>query len=378
VHGRGAGRPPGKTVRPLRADHSARSHGNVGYGARDVKHAFGFLRPSSGAIQTDSSDNSRPEDRPEQDVVVWAGTEERRRIMSTDITESIGFIGLGAMGEPMALNLAKSGKRLVVWNRTHAKSANLAAAGAAVAASATEVLAACPTVFLMVSDGGAIDAVLARYTAELANRVAGRMIINMATVSPSYSKALEADIRAAGGHYVEAPVSGSRKPAEAGQLVAMLAGDVAAIERVRPLSSPMCRAVVPCGVVPRALSMKFAVNIFLIASITGLAEAAHFAKAQGLDMSTWGSIVNSSQMASDISRVKVEKLLSGDLEAQAAIINVLETNRLIAEAAHESGIPSPLMDACLTLYRRTNELGLGQSDMISVVRALEDHARSSS
>jgi len=298
--------------------------------------------------------------------------------MSTDIAEPIGFIGIGAMGEPMALNLTKSGKQLVVWNRTHAKSASLAAAGAGVAATPAEVFAACPTIFLMLADGTAIDAVLARGTAELVDRVAGRTIINTATVSPSYSKALEADIRAAGGHYVEAPVSGSRKPAEAGQLVAMLAGDAAAIERVSPLFSPMCRAVVTCGVVPRALSMKFAVNIFLIASVTGLAESAHFAKAQGLELSLWGSIVNTSQMASDISRVKVEKLLAGDLAPQAAITNVLETNRLVAEAAHGSGIPSPLMDACLTLYRRTNELGLGQFDMISVVRAFDGNVRSTS
>jgi len=298
--------------------------------------------------------------------------------MSTVVTQPIGFIGIGTMGEPMAVNLAKSGIRLVVWNRTSAKTANLAASGARVAATPAAVFAACSTIFLMLADGAAMDAILARGTAEMADRVAGRTIINTATVSPSYSKALEADIRAVDGHYVEAPVSGSRLPAEAGQLVAMVAGDAAAVERVLPLFSPMCRAVLPCGAVPRALLMKFAVNIFLIASITGLAEAAHFAEAQGLEMTSWGSIVNASQMASDISRVKVEKLLAGDFGAQAAITNVLDSNRLVAEAAHESGIASPLMDACLTLYRRTNELGLGELDMISVVRAFDGNARSGS
>jgi 3-hydroxyisobutyrate dehydrogenase len=223
----------------------------------------------------------------------------------------------------------------------------------------------------MLADGTAMDAILARGKPEFATFVAGRTIINTATVAPGYSKALEADVRAAGGAYVEAPVSGSRKPAEAGQLVAMLAGDPEAVERMRPLFAPMCRAVVPCGDVPRALSMKFAVNIFLIASVTGLAEAAHFAQVQGLDMGTWASIVNASQMASDISKVKVDKLIAGDLVAQAAIVNVLETNRLVAEAARDAGIAAPLMDACLALYQRTHALGLGQSDMISVVRAFE-------
>ena len=115
--------------------------------------------------------------------------------------------------------------------------------------------------------------------------------------------------------------------------------------------------------------MKFAVNIFLIATVTGLAEAAHFAQAQGLDMKVWGSIVNASQMASDISRVKVQKLLANDFSAQAAITNVLETNRLLVEAAHDAGLHTPLMDACLALYRRTNDLAFSQSDMISVVHA---------
>ena len=286
--------------------------------------------------------------------------------------EQVGFIGLGSMGEPMALNLARSGQQLVVWNRTPSKYASFKTSGVSIAAEPAEVFARCPVVFLMLSDSVAMDTVLARGTPEWAARVAGRTIINTATVAPGYSKALETEIRAAGGRYVEAPVSGSRKPAEAGQLVAMLAGEAAAIEQVSALFLPLCRAVVQCGDVPRALSMKFAVNVFLIASITGLVESANYAQAHGLDLNSWASIVNASQMASDISRVKVEKLLAGDYAPQAAITNVLETNRLIAEAAQESGISSPLMDACLSLYRRAQGLGLGALDAIAVRRAFEN------
>ncbi|MCX6596609.1 MAG: NAD(P)-dependent oxidoreductase [Acidobacteria bacterium] len=288
--------------------------------------------------------------------------------------EQVGFIGLGSMGEPMALNLARSGKKLVVWNRTPAKYASLKTLGVGIAAEPSEVFVRCPVVFLMLADSVALDAILARGTPGWASRISGRTIINTATVAPGYSKTLESEIRASGGRYVEAPVSGSRKPAEAGQLVAMLAGEEAAIEQVSALFSPMCRGVVHCGEVPRALSMKFAVNVFLIASITGLVESANFARAQGLDLSAWASIVNASQMASDISRVKVEKLLEGDFSAQAAITNVLETNRLIAEAAQESGISAPLMDTCLALYRRAQGLGHGALDAVAVLRAFEDGA----
>lgn len=276
------------------------------------------------------------------------------------------------MGEPMARHLLDRFGQLIVWNRSPARCAPLAEAGALVADSPVELFAASRVVFLMLADGRAMDAVLERGTERFAAHVAGRIVINTATVSPHYSKALETDIRAAGGAYVEAPVSGSRKPAQQGQLVSMLAGEPSAVAAVEPLLAAMCRATVPCGAVPRALTMKFAVNIFLIASIIGLAEAAHFAQAEGLDLKAWAGIVNASQMASDISRVKVDKLLADDLDdldAQAAITNVLETTRLIAEAAQADGIHAPLMDASLALYRRAEALGLGGSDMISVVRA---------
>jgi len=132
----------------------------------------------------------------------------------------IGFIGLGTMGEAMALTLVKAGTRLLVWNRTPAKAESFAAAGADVAREAADVFAHCATVFLMLVDGEAIDTVLDRGGAAFAARVAGRTVAHMGTTSPAYSRELEADIRSVGGHYVEAPVSGSRKPDAALRLAA--------------------------------------------------------------------------------------------------------------------------------------------------------------
>lgn len=139
-----------------------------------------------------------------------------------------------------------------------------------------------------------------------------RVIVNTSTVLPSYSKKLEADIRAAGGRYVEAPVSGLRKPTEAGQLIAMLSGDAADVASVRHLFKPMCRDTFVCGEVPGALMMKLAVNLFLITMVTGLVEAAHFAQRLGLDLARFVSILDAGPMASDVSRIKAAKLLQRD------------------------------------------------------------------
>jgi 3-hydroxyisobutyrate dehydrogenase len=286
-------------------------------------------------------------------------------------TGPIGFIGLGAMGEAMALNLVKAGTRLVVWNRTQAKAEILAAAGANLAKDAADVFARSVTIILMLVDGGAIDTVLGRRGRAFAVRVRGRTIVHMGTTSPAYSRDLEADIRSAGGRYVEAPVSGSRKPAEAGQLVAMLAGDANAIAEVRALLAPVCREAMICGQVPNALLMKLSVNLFLISLVTGLAEAVHFADRNGLDLHQLLAVLNAGPMASDVSRVKAPKLIGRDFAVQAAISNVLENNRLIAEVARGAGIASPLLDVCHALYGEALALGLGEADMVAVLEAIE-------
>ncbi|QMU80443.1 NAD(P)-dependent oxidoreductase [Streptacidiphilus sp. PB12-B1b] len=275
------------------------------------------------------------------------------------------------MGLPMALNLARSGTPLVVWNRTPERCEPLRAAGGAVAADPADVLRRARTVILMLADGAAVDSVLRRGTPHFAAGLAGRTVVHMGTTEPEYSRGLEADIRAAGGHYVEAPVSGSRGPAEAGELVAMLAGEPEAVARVRPLLRPVCREVFDCGPVPDALLMKLSVNLFLITMVTGLAEAFHFADRHGLDRRQFLAVLDAGPMASGVSRMKAPKLRDRDFDAQAGVLDVLKNNRLIAEAARESGLASPLLDVCHALFGEAVALGHGRDDMVAVLHAIE-------
>jgi 3-hydroxyisobutyrate dehydrogenase len=286
--------------------------------------------------------------------------------------KQVGFIGLGSMGEPMALNLVNAGTQLLVWNRTASKSDVLAKAGAVVADEPAEVFARSELVILMLADHIATDTVLGRGKAAFRNHVKDHTVINMATVAPHYSEALDGEISAAGGRYVEAPVSGSRKPAEAGRLVAMLAGEPEEVARIRPLIAPMCQEAIDCGRPPDALVMKLAVNLFLIAMVTGLVEAVHFAQQNGIHLSKFGAVLNAGPMASDVSRLKGAKLFSRDFTVEGAISNVLENNRLIAEAARKASIASPLLDVCHALYGEAKALGLGDADMVAVIRAIEE------
>lgn len=283
----------------------------------------------------------------------------------------IGFLGLGVMGQPMALNLARASTPLVVWNRTPDRCLPLQDLGAQVAATPAEVFARTRTVIVMLVNEAAIDAVLGRGTPAFGAFVEGHTLIVMSSTTPEYSRGLASEVEAHGGTYLEAPVSGSRVPAEQGALVGMLAGDGAVVERVRPLFVPMCREAVYCGEVGNALLMKFAVNLFLNVMITGLAEAAHFAQRQGLDLPQFQAVLDAGPMASSVSRIKVAKLVERDFSVQAAMGDAFKSASMISDAARASGTAAPLIDLTRALFGETVALGAPRDDMVAVVRALE-------
>ena len=288
----------------------------------------------------------------------------------------LGFIGLGTMGQPMALNLTRAHHPLTVWNRSPHKCVPLRDAGATIVDSVADVFRRSDVVFLMLVDSAAIDYVLRRGTPLFAEMLPGRTVVNMSSVEPDYSCGLEKDTKDVGGRFVEAPVSGSRAPAESGQLVAMVAGDQSVVADVSPLLRPMCHEVVFCGSAGSALRMKLAVNIFMFGLATGLAEAVHFADRQRLDRQLVQTVLNASAMASAFSRMKLSKLVADDYSPQALARDGCNSTRLITNAARDAHIATGLMDVCRELYEETVTLGHGSSDMISVIRAIE--ARSDS
>lgn len=285
--------------------------------------------------------------------------------------ERIGFLGLGLMGQPMALNLLRAGNPLLVWNRSPERLQPLLEAGAVAAEGASQLLQHCQIVLIMLADIHAINAVLGRGEASFGRNLAGRTLVYMGTISPEDSASLHADLLAVGAEYLEVPVSGSRGPAEAGQLIAMLAGDSVRLARVQALLGAMCSRVVHCGQVPSALRMKLAVNLFLVTMVTGLAEAYHLAARQGLDLERLSEVLDQGPMASAVSRIKARKLLTADFTPQAALRDVWKNNRLIADAARAAGVASPLLDVCLALYGEGVALGHGEQDMVAVVHALQ-------
>lgn len=282
----------------------------------------------------------------------------------------VGFIGLGLMGTPMALRLLGAGIPLTAWTRSPAALAPVVDAGATAAASAEEVFAASDTVIVMLRNAAAIEAVLQGAHGTVQPFVAGRTVVNTGTIAPTESRRLADAIEAAGGTYVEAPVSGSRVPAENGTLVGLLAGPAAAIDRVRPLLEPLCSRIEVCGEIPAALTMKLSANVFLVSLLAGLAESFHFADALQMDTAVLGRILDAGQMASPLSRVKTDKLVRNDMSPQASIADVHANAELIREAADAAGIASPVIDTCERLFAAGVQSGDGELDAVAIVRTL--------
>lgn len=280
--------------------------------------------------------------------------------------EKLGFLGIGHMGEAMAARLIAAGRELLLWSRRPERCAALVAAGATAAPSVDAVLEQAGTVLLMLRGEAAIDATLGRGSEDFRRRVAGRLLVHLGTTAPDWSLGFERDVRAAGGRYVEAPVSGSRGPAEQGTLVGMVAGDEDAIAEVEPLLALLCRRVVRCGPVPGALRLKLAVNHYLITTVAALAETVHAAAAIGVDLDQLRDVLDAGPMASEVSRAKLARLVDGDYRAQAAIVDVAEIARLVVDQARHSGAHLPLMEHAAGLFAAAAAAGHGALDMAAV------------
>ncbi|KAJ0415129.1 NAD(P)-binding protein [Aspergillus carlsbadensis] len=280
----------------------------------------------------------------------------------------LGFIGLGVMGVPMARNLSRHFP-LTVWNRSPSKYALLKETNAqiAIAETPSQVVAQSDITFVMLFNALAFDSIL---TPEFYTSLRGKTLVNTSSVGVEFNKSLSEKIQAAGGTFLEMPVSGSKVPAEQGQLVGLMAGDREAADRIRPFVKPLTKSGVYCGPIGSGLKAKYAVNTLLITLTVGLSESVNLARAQGLDLEAFEQVLEACPMASAYSKLKIAKIRDNDWSAQASLKDCYNSTQLIELAAAAAETRSPLMEVCGRLYKEGMEAGLGEEDMISIVKTV--------
>jgi 3-hydroxyisobutyrate dehydrogenase len=279
---------------------------------------------------------------------------------------SIGWIGLGNMGTPMAKNILTAGFPLMVYNRTIHKTAMLKEAGAAVAQQPLDLMNHCDVIITMLSNDDAVRSIYEREEGLYAKSQKNKITIDMSTVSPALSRELNAKAESIGIHHLDAPVAGSVKPATEGQLVIMAGGNREAFEKVKPIFNCLGKVAYYLGNSGAGNTAKLAINLLLGFNIQGLSESVMFAEQNGIDASVMTSIINASACSNGITQMKTNNILQHTFQP-AFSLKLLSKDLRLASA---SGLATPLGKQLHHSFQEAESNGYGDLDCIGIIEYL--------
>lgn len=283
---------------------------------------------------------------------------------------NIGWIGIGNMGVPMVKNLVKAGFAVTVYNRTTEKSVALQQEiGTGVAHSPAELVAGSDVIITMLSDDAAVTEVYTGADGILsADPGKDLLAIDMSTVSPETTKILAGLCKDKGIGYLDAPVSGSVKPAEDAQLIIMAGGEQDDFDSAQPIFNALGKASMLLGDNGAGNNAKLAINLFLAITVQGFTEAILFARQNGIAAEQFLDIVNNGAVGSGITKLKSAAILADNYQAAFALKHLAKDLRL----AQQQGMHLPAGAAVLNTYQQAEAAGLGNEDMIAVIKQLEN------
>lgn len=282
------------------------------------------------------------------------------------MTTKAGFLGLGAMGQGMAANLARAGMLTAVWNRTAAKAQAFAAEhGVTVADDAAALARSCELIITCVS---ADRDVLAMMDALAPGLTPGKVVLDTSTVAVETAREAARRVAATGAHFLDAPVSGGTEGARTGQLVMMVGGDAEVLERIRPLLAPMTKAVTHMGATGAGQATK-AVNQIMAAGINqAVTEALAFGQAQGLDMDKVISVVGGGAAGNWFLSHRGPSMTQGVFKPGFKVALHHKDLKICQQMAEQLGVALPVIEMTLHHYQRLMEIGFGEEDISALYR----------
>lgn len=282
-------------------------------------------------------------------------------------TETLGYLGLGMMGVPMARRLLNAGYDVAVWNRSASKAEALVEAGAKLAAYPRSVAEAASIIFMCVTDAVAVEDVI--FGANGLARVSGsgKLVVDFSSIHPDAARDIAARLKAANGMgWIDAPVSGGTKGAEEGTLAVMAGGEAADIERVRPYILAMARRLTHMGPTGAGQTTKLCNQVIVGCAMAVLAEATRLASNAGIDAGKLpealaGGFADSIPLQLFVPRM-VQGIHSPPLGHIATILKDLDT---VADVAQATSTPVPMATLAGQIFR------LGKAARGADVDALE-------
>jgi 3-hydroxyisobutyrate dehydrogenase-like beta-hydroxyacid dehydrogenase len=283
----------------------------------------------------------------------------------------IGFMGLGIMGSAMSANLTKAGYPVTVYNRSPEKAEPLVKQGA-VLASNPEVLAkAADIVVAMVTGPEALNNLLWGENGAGKALNSSKTFINMSSMPPQYNRELARQLDSTGVMFIDAPVSGTKKPAEEGTLVILASGPQDKVKELEPLFLSMGKKVVYCGPVGQGSMMKMFINLLLGVMMGGFAEVLNFGRLGGLDMEAMLDTVYAGAMNSPMFQVKAANMKAKNYPAAFPFKHLTKDLKFLVDTAYELKAPVPLGQILLHLYQAGMAQGCGDEDISAIARVME-------
>ena len=283
----------------------------------------------------------------------------------------IGIAGTGRMGAAIGERLIGLGHELAVWNRTVEKTRTLAAAGARLAVSPSQLASSSETIITILTDAAAIDAAYRGRSGLLSADVSGKLFIEMSTVRPETERALAADIRNRGAVMVECPVGGTVGPAREGKLFGFVGGESADVARARPLLEKMCRRIEHVGPVGAGASMKLAINLPLLVFWQAFGEALALCRSLGVDAARIVDIFADTSGGPNVLKGRGPALTAAlqgkDVGAITVDVDAMRKDlRTMIEEAGALGTRLPVTSSTLECYDDASREGLGKDDITAI------------
>jgi len=288
----------------------------------------------------------------------------------------IGFVGLGAMGSRIAGRFLAAGHEVYGTNRTAGKAAPLVDRGLAWCHTPREVARSAEVIFSMVTDDAALAAVTFGEDGILAGLAAGKVWVDLSTVSPKAAGMLAERVERLGAAMLSAPVSGSVPSAEQGSLEIMVGGDPRALERVEPLLRELGRRVFRIGTNEQALLLKLAINIGLAEQMLAFSEGVLLAERGGIDRKLAVEVMAESAIGSPMLKARAPLVLDLPREAWFNLRLVQKDLRLALDAADTFDVPLPGAAAASEIVAAGRDLGYGERDLAALFEVLAKIAAS--
>jgi len=283
------------------------------------------------------------------------------------MTEKIGFIGLGIMGHPMAINLCKAGYPVQVYARRPELIESLAAAGANPATSPQSVAEHSTIIITMVSDTADVEEVILGEYGVIQGVEAGNLVIDMSSIAASMTRHIAATLAVLGVEMLDAPVSGGEKGAIAGTLSIMVGGKVEAFERARPIFEVLGQNIVHIGDNGAGQIAKTCNQVLISQTMVAVSEALLLAKAAGVNPANVRRALLGGFANSRVLELHGQRMLDHDFEPGFKAKLHQKDMRIALQTAHELGVALPCAAIAAQYLNALIGTGLGELDSSAIL-----------